>query len=226
MQRSQLSTLSLTVIGLVFLFALTARADIIFAPDNIPSLTNVNLPNTACPPGATSITGQANDANVTFDNANAGVLLQSSHGTADIETCPLNSPGWTQLTISPDAGFGFTMLDFKLDVLGTSDGLVTLVATDQIGQTFTDTFALTAGGLNDYSACTGSYNVSGKCINLNGELITSLSFDSTVNLEDIGQVSTEVAELPEPAALAMMGSGLIALAGISALRRRRRKVCC
>jgi len=116
-----------------------------------------------------------------------------------------------------DPSFGFTKLifDLRADVDGTAD----FRAVDQFGNVsnFLD-IALDGNGQNFFTL-----------LATNGEIAVSfslLSTDPTQNIEDLRQVRLGAVQIPqavpEPGSLAILGVGLLGIAGL--VRRRKSKV--
>lgn len=206
-----------------------ATATIIFQAGNL-QYTNVNI---AADTDALSIVGDIGNTGIqmTFQDmigpdCTTQVSMHGQHGVAFVESTydSTNTPhtGFCALTLMSQAGYGWTGGDFALDQLNTNvaDGQITLTGVDQFGTPWAQTFAIDLTGQNQYN-----FHASG------GELVTGIDIagimatDPTTQaqfqtlFQDIKQVSLNAVPIPapEPATLALLGVGLIAL-GVS--RRR------
>jgi len=183
--------------------ALPSFAAIIFTTGNV-QYNNVNI---AAAITAITVTGQATiGSQVLYVYFTGGVgpdgitpiLLHGQHGVAFVENVAdaLNSTpqvGFSALTINPQAGYGFTAGDFKIDELnsGANPGSVTLQGINLLGVVFSQTFALSPSGQEPFRFYTTG-----------GDVVTSLTIRSPQNslLADIKQVSVDMAPaIPEPA---------------------------
>ncbi len=136
------------------------------------------------------------------------ILLHAQHGAASVENdadAASSTPqiGFSSITMKPQASYGFTAGDFKLDEINSDPaGSVTFLGIDQFGNPTTETFPIFPNGQNPYQFTTA-----------NGELVTSLviTVPTTNLLADIKQVSVDMVLLPEPATLALLAAGLTIL---------------
>lgn len=199
----------------------SAHATIDFSTGN-QQYTNVNI---AADVDATTIVGAIGNTGIsmTFENmigpdGSTPVSMHGQHGVAFVESfadsqSSTTHTGFSSITLRPQDGYGFSAGDFKLDELnGLSDGTVTLLGIDQFGHATSETFALGVNGQNPYQFTTGG-----------GELVTALIFTVATNnlLQDVKQVSFEVAAIPavpEPETYGMMAFGLV---GMALWRRRQ-----
>jgi hypothetical protein len=198
-----------------------AHAEIVFSTGN-QQYTNVNI---AADVDATTIVGDIGNTGITmtFENmigpdGTTQVSMHGQHGVAFVESyldslAGATHTGFSSITLRPQDGYGFTAGDFKLDELnGLNDGFVTLFGFDQLNNPFSQTFALGVNGQNPYQFTTSG-----------GELVTKLVFTVATNnlLQDLKQVSVDVAAIPaipEPGTYGMMAFGL---AGMALWRRRQ-----
>jgi PEP-CTERM motif len=197
-----------------------AGATVTFHTGNV-QYTNVNI---VADVDAFSIVGDIGNTGIhmTFEdmigpNGSTEVSMHGQHGVAFIESTYDSGhdahTGFSSLTLLPQAGYGFTAGDFKLDELnGLENGSVTFTGLDQFGAFTPQTFALGVSGQNPYNFTTAG-----------GEVITKVVITvPTANmLQDFKQLSVEVAAIPEPSTFALFGLGL---AGIGFWRRRQAKI--
>ncbi len=198
--------------SLLFIAMQEADATVIFQTGN-QQYTNVNI---AADTNALSIIGDIKNTGLqmTFENmigpdGQTKVAMHGQHGVAFVESYADSLPGATNtgfssLTLMAQAGYGFTAGDFALDELtgGSNPGSVTFNGIDQFGNPNTSIFSMRVNGQNPYNFYT-----------LNGEIVTSLVITAPLTslLQDIKQVSVNVAPIPEPATLASVGLGLALL---------------
>ena len=108
-------------------------------------------------------------------------------------------------TVDPVGDFTFTGLGFNL--FAADDGEVTITALLSGGGTESATFDLSGNGQNRFHL-----------IATDGQLVSSVQIQTTVDLEDIRQVRINGLVIPEPGSLALVGIG-----SLLALRRRRNR---
>ncbi len=215
--RTRLALASLALFGAMQ----SAHATIDFSTGN-QQYTNVNI---AADTDALSLIGDIGNTGITmtFENmigpdGSTQVMMHGQHGVAFVESYLDSLPGaahtgFSSITLRPQDGYGFTAGDFALDELnGQDSGTVTLFGFDQLNNPFSETFALGVNGQNPYQFTTSG-----------GELVTKLVFTVATNnlLQDLKQVSVDVAAIPaipEPGTYGMMAFGL---AGMALWRRRQ-----
>ena len=205
-----------------------ALATIVFQTGN-QQYTNVNI---AADTNAMTIIGDIGNTGVqmTFNtmigpDGTAQVEMHGQNGVAYVEsyadslTSTNNHTGFSSITLTPEAGYGFTAGDFKLDQLNSlaaPSGTVTFAGEDHGVPEAPVAMSIAQTGQNPYNFYT-----------LNGELVTSLTITvpTTDLLVDIAQVSVGVAEIPEPSSLAVFagGLGLLALAAHRPWKRAARR---
>jgi hypothetical protein len=150
----------------------SAGADIVFSPT--PSGTGNNVIFNQQPPDQTGTTifGNINSVGTLVQFTSTQVLTTPSQGQARIESVPVNTLNNLNTTIP---GFDFTQAVFNLDA--TANGSATINAFDQAGTQFS--FLLPAEWERpELLTLTATA----------GELISRVSFTSTVGLADVAQI--------------------------------------
>jgi hypothetical protein len=196
-------------------FALAAVATPAFADINVLEGNNPPLGQTVQldtnQAVGNTVVGTTNQTNTRVNfTSDEELRITSAQGQARIEA----SDGlFNDLTVSlADATLGFTRL--ILNINAVADGSVTFSGIDFFpvndGSAGSDgPFSLRANGNNFFTVEA-----------LNGEIFKSISFASTVGIEDVSQVRIDgIAVIPEPATWAMM---LFGFAAVGAAMRRRR----
>jgi hypothetical protein len=208
--------LTLAVLGIVSVAAGTAKADIVV----VTGVNNQGTDNVLLNPATNvlTVTGTVgpSDLVVNFTSSSGtGLLNANPSGQATVSGGTGNT-ALTQLTFGLANNDTFTRAVFNINASTDGSVLIRVEGVNIDGGFFQDDFVVDANGQNFFTVTA-----------INGQLITSISL-TAINgavFEDVRQVRLggfeEINEIPEPASMLLLGSGLIGVA--AGLRKRFRK---
>lgn len=207
--------LALAVLGIVSVFSSTAKADIVV----VTGVNNQGTDNVLLNPATNvlTVTGTVGPSNlvVNFESSSGSGLLNANPSGQATVSGGTGNEALTQLTFGLANNDTFTAAVFNINA-GTNGSVVIHVEGVNIdGGFFEDTFTVDANGQNFFTVTA-----------INGQAMTSISL-TAINgavFEDVRQVRLgggDVGEIPEPASMLLLGSGLLGAA--ASLRKRFRK---
>lgn len=206
---------ALAVLGIVSVFSSTAKADIVV----VTGVNNQGTDNVLLNPATnvSTVTGTVGPSNlvVNFESSSGSGLLNANPSGQATVSGGTGNEALTQLTFGLANNDTFTAAVFNINA-GTNGSVVIHVEGVNIdGGFFEDTFTVDANGQNFFTVTA-----------INGQAMTSISL-TAINgavFEDVRQVRLgggDVGEIPEPASMLLLGSGLLGAA--ASLRKRFRK---
>src|SRR5688572_20908038 len=207
--------LALAVFGIVSIAAGTAKADIVV----ITGVNNQGTDNVLLNPATDvlTVTGTvgANNLLVNFTSSSGSGLLNANPSGQATVSGGTGNTALTQLTFGLANNDTFTRAVFNINASTSGSVLIHVEGVNIDGGFFEDDFTVDANGQNFFTVTA-----------INGQAMTSISL-TAINgavFEDVRQVRLgggDVGEIPEPASMLLLGSGLLGAA--ASLRKRFRK---